>query len=83
LPETGAFEAKKIAERCRQEISKTTCCEINVTNSFGISGIVNNVSNGDELVNQADEALYTSKNSGRNCVTLWKPKSNSISTQKI
>ncbi len=42
--------------------------KIRVTASFGISSYPINGSNSDELINAADDALYSAKKSGRNCV---------------
>lgn len=67
----GIFEAKRYAERCRQQIEATETCGISVTSSFGISNLKYGARNVDELINQADEALYASKNKGRNCVSCW------------
>lgn len=80
LPGLGVFEAKKIAERCRAQIAKTECANIRVTSSFGVSGMLQGTRNFDELVNQADEALYSSKKTGRNRVTAWSKKAESKTT---
>ena len=42
--------------------------KIRVTASFGISSYPINGSNSDELIKEADDALYSAKKSGRNCV---------------
>jgi diguanylate cyclase (GGDEF)-like protein len=42
-----------------------------VTASFGLSTIKNGAENLQKLIDQADKALYVSKNSGRNMVTPW------------
>ena len=43
----------------------------NVTVSIGVTLSVNSQTNLTELLKQADDALYSSKNGGRNRVTLW------------
>lgn len=68
------FEAKKYAERCRLEIESKVTCNISVTSSFGVSTLKYGAETIDELISQADEALYTSKERGRNCVSSWAKK---------
>ncbi len=70
----GIFEAKKIAERCRIKIEAQTTAGISVTSSFGLSMLKFGAKTVDELISQADEALYASKKRGRNCVTTWDRK---------
>ena len=45
----------------------------NVTASFGVSVASLGARDSAELLNQADKALYSSKEGGRNRVTLWSP----------
>lgn len=71
LPGIGVFEAKKISERCRQGIEVQSCEDVKVTSSFGVSALSFGAKNIEELINQADEALYVSKDNGRNRVTGW------------
>ncbi len=83
LPETEAEEAAQIAERLREHIANTANetsapTQIRITISIGIAifnpnenprverGILLN-----ELVNQADLAMYHAKNEGRNRVAIW------------
>lgn len=82
LPGLGIFEAKKFAELCRQKIAQTRCADINVTSSFGVSGITRGASKYDEIISQADEALYVSKKSGRNCVSVWTTKTDPSKMEK-
>lgn len=72
LPGIGVFEAKKIAERCRRGIEAENCENVKVTSSFGVSSLSFGAKNVEEMINQSDEALYVSKENGRNKVTGWK-----------
>jgi diguanylate cyclase (GGDEF)-like protein/PAS domain S-box-containing protein len=76
LPETDIDEATAIAERLRQQVSENTVSDqgktISVTVSIGVanwhSGKSLDINN---LLNQADQAMYNSKASGRNQVTVF------------
>ena len=65
LPETGCDKAIEIAERVR----KTIQSEAGVTISFGVT-CYRPSENRDAMIARADEALYKSKQEGRNRVTL-------------
>ena len=47
--------------------------EVKVTSSFGVSSLEFKPEDPQALITQADEALYLSKESGRNCVNPWNP----------
>lgn len=74
LPATGTREGVKIAERIRQSIADSTIKadphQIRVTISIGIAGITPTASP-DDVLQQADDALYAAKESGRNRVCEW------------
>jgi len=65
LPETGITGARYVAERLRTSIKENT----QVTASFGIAsteGVI--YQEAQQLINDADRALYLAKNSGKNKV---------------
>lgn len=82
LPETSAWDAINIAERLRQQIEQTTveteAGSIHVTASFGINDYLDKNDYGSievllaKFISYADQALYSSKSSGRNRVTVYK-----------
>jgi len=84
LPETPAAKATILAERLRSRIEASTVSmagrPITVTASFGISDYPHTTGSKTpeavlaEFINYADLALYASKDSGRNRVTLYEPE---------
>ena len=74
LPKTSAEEAFKIAERLRKEAKKHTFIigqnKITITSSFGVTTTNNSEISVDDLIPKADQALYQSKQTGRNRVTF-------------
>ncbi|NOH81649.1 GGDEF domain-containing protein [Vibrio sp. RE86] len=77
LTHTTAIQAYDIAERIRQSIESTPCRVDNhiiyPTVSIGIAELTNLTSSVRELLVQADKAMYYSKQTGRNQVTLYYP----------
>ena len=71
LPGLRQKDAKQIAERVRETIEKTEFGGVKITASLGLSSLEQNASKPEELINQADKALYAAKNGGRNRVILW------------
>ncbi|MFM2588622.1 GGDEF domain-containing protein [Vibrio sp. TBV020] len=75
LTHTNAIQAYDIAERIRQSIESTPCRVddhiIYPTVSIGIAELNSQVSSVRELLVQADKAMYYSKQTGRNQVTLY------------
>ena len=77
LPATKIADACAVAERARASIEAEASTSIRnvqvrkITSSFGVSCISDGAVNLQELIDQADQALYASKEAGRNCVTVW------------
>lgn len=77
LPETDTDGARIIAERVRKEIETSRIkiddmVELNLTVSLGIACMPsgNQFPDIDKLLQEADDALYRSKASGRNCISV-------------
>jgi diguanylate cyclase (GGDEF)-like protein len=77
LPNTTAEQAEKIINMIRQHFSELAIAteqgECKVTFSAGVASYPAAAASSDHsnaIVQAADEALYQSKNAGRNCVTL-------------
>jgi diguanylate cyclase (GGDEF)-like protein len=88
LPETTAAGAATVAERLRRRIEDTTTQTekgpIKITISFGISEYLGETNSKphekilSDFIGMADQALYASKNAGRNRVTVYKPDEESL-----
>lgn len=75
LPETDAEGARVICERIRhsieQSVVQTSVAPIRYTVSMGVAQLTNRPKNHMKWMQQADEALYTAKKSGRNSVVVF------------
>ncbi len=71
LPKLSSEQAAQIAERIRQTIEKISCSGVKITVSIGVAFLESTTNKPEELINQADKALYAAKNSGRNRVVTW------------
>jgi diguanylate cyclase (GGDEF)-like protein len=74
LPKAGADGASQVAERLRSAIEAKKIAGIRVTASFGVAPLDEMVTDPSSLVERADEALYRSKEKGRNRVTVAEPR---------
>ena len=77
LPETNIDNAAQLAEKIRRNIAETTVLYHGyqlpqITASFGVASYSQQIHDPAHLINAADKALYHAKNSGRNCVRLFK-----------
>ena len=71
LRDVGASQAVVIAERMRQRVAAPAFARVAVSVSLGISSTEFGASSFEQMVREADEALYASKAAGRNRVTRW------------
>jgi diguanylate cyclase (GGDEF)-like protein/PAS domain S-box-containing protein len=71
LRDKSPQEVSSMAERMRRAISSDGFTVVSVTASFGISTQQASTRDVAELIDQADTALYASKEAGRDRVTLW------------
>jgi diguanylate cyclase (GGDEF)-like protein len=80
LPATGSDEALHVAERLRESLAECDWPHGKVTASLGVSMLNSTTPTAADLVDQADRALYQSKEQGRNRVTLFQPSALSVQT---
>jgi len=71
MDKCSAVNAKIKAEEFREKIASTTIEGMKVTASFGIAELTEKVDSFEMLLKQADEALYSSKEEGRNRVRIY------------
>ncbi len=76
LPGVNALKSMEIAERLRslaaaKYSARSSVFDRPVTLSFGVASLEFGATDASQLIDQADKALYTSKNNGRNRVTCW------------
>lgn len=71
LPEDGVEKAAEAAERFRRGIAAKQGTDFPVSASFGVSSIELGAQTPQELVDQADKALYAAKHLGRNRAVRW------------
>ena len=79
LPQTTRQVAFDVAQRLRLAIQEASCLPpvaqsgLNLTTSIGIAEFlpIASISDADELLDRADQALYRAKESGRNRVEIW------------
>ena len=68
LPNTGSEDARQVGERFRKSIEEYEWCSAPVRASFGITTLGNRTISKLDLIDEADRALYWSKENGRNRV---------------
>jgi diguanylate cyclase (GGDEF)-like protein len=75
LPNSDAHESSIVAERIRGSVAAyqmdTNDGRVSATISLGITECLAHTETLDELVLQADRALYAAKSAGRNCVVIY------------
>ncbi len=74
-PEADGEAARKLAERVRSRLARhefqVPGAARQITCSFGVATLGEDIATVQELYEAADRALYRSKNAGRNTVTVW------------
>ncbi|NLW05399.1 MAG: diguanylate cyclase [Pseudomonadaceae bacterium] len=74
LPNTTTSSAQAIAERLRKLVAQTQIDPVgSIQVSIGIATLSAKGGSSDEVLNQADEALYQAKNLGRNRCEVFSP----------
>jgi diguanylate cyclase (GGDEF)-like protein/PAS domain S-box-containing protein len=79
LPGASPQDALALAERMRAEIEASASRAIrgtevmSITASFGVASLNAAARSVEGMIDQADQALYKSKQAGRNRVTMWEP----------
>jgi diguanylate cyclase (GGDEF)-like protein len=68
LPQTSVAEAREIAERMRRSVEE----EAGLTVSLGVATYHEDMKDREEVVKEADDALYRAKQNGRNRVEVMK-----------
>jgi diguanylate cyclase (GGDEF)-like protein/PAS domain S-box-containing protein len=81
LPRTSLRAAAIIAEKLRLRVAEA-CASRQVTASFGVSSTENGAKHPQELLEEADRAMYLSKKTGRNRVTIWNSATTSNEDRK-
>ncbi len=71
LPKLSLTQAAETAERLRSRIEAIDIDGIRVTASFGLTSSEFGALDINELLHQADSALYAAKDNGRNAVEVW------------
>ncbi|MGI9289691.1 MAG: EAL domain-containing protein [Gammaproteobacteria bacterium] len=76
LPGLTVKDATKVGESLRLAVTKNFPkifeCSRDLTISVGIASILDHRDELENMINRADDALYFSKNNGRNKVSVWK-----------
>jgi diguanylate cyclase (GGDEF)-like protein len=81
-PEVSASGAETVARRLRENVAEHTftpdfiSSELQVTCSFGVAELTNDMQSAEDLFSAADNALYDSKAAGRNRVTVHRDEEN-------
>jgi diguanylate cyclase (GGDEF)-like protein len=83
LPNTSLEEALHLAERVRHSIESISFEKISgvlkITVSGGVAAFMDEISNIDDLLRNADKALYRAKETGRNRIIKYQKLSNDSS----
>jgi diguanylate cyclase (GGDEF)-like protein/PAS domain S-box-containing protein len=77
LTDAAATQAELVAEKIRNELSQPCMLksyECHITPSIGISMFCDDRNNAEELIKQADGAMYQAKTAGRNTIRFFDPQ---------
>ncbi len=74
LPSTGAEKATVVADHARRQVAEKRVQDVQVTASFGVCGLTAGITEPQQLLDRADQALYLAKDRGRNQVVRWSDK---------
>lgn len=88
LPNIGIEGAEQAAEKLRAQIASKSVAGVSVTISLGVSSTDLQPTQPQEMIDQADKALYAAKHTGRDRVARWdqmpeNPKGERSDTQDI
>jgi diguanylate cyclase (GGDEF)-like protein/PAS domain S-box-containing protein len=70
--DSAAKRAEELRQKCAEIIIQYEGKDLKVTMSFGVATYPDHGKEAEEIVINADKAMYQSKHSGRNQVTMWK-----------
>lgn len=71
LPSTGLREAEELAGRIKSCDIQTNDGQFKITTSLGVSSYPLTATTAEELIYQADAAMYSAKSAGKNQVRRW------------
>jgi diguanylate cyclase (GGDEF)-like protein len=69
--DSAVQRAEEIRQKCAEVIIQHEGKDLSVTMSFGLAIYPDHGKNAEEIIIKADKALYISKQTGRNRVTVW------------
>ena len=76
LPVTSAWQGAQIAERVRTRVAQCSASPVPVTLSLGLAVTAGRAGSLNQLINEADNAMYTAKKHGKNRLELGPSCSN-------
>ncbi len=82
VTQLNAELTNEIGEAVRRQIAVDLCVPYAVTTSVGVSHGSFGAKNFQEMLEQADKALYAAKHGGRNAVRCWSPEMEAIEAEK-
>ncbi len=83
LPRQDIGQGMVVAEHLRAAVERLEVGGLSVTASFGVSSNVLGAADPQQLIQQADEALYAAKRNGRNQVCRWDQMPAEVEQQEL